>query len=143
MRLLLAIWLLCSFQTISATESALLVSDSQIRQPMPGRTVTAGYFTLYNQTAQDASLTGVSSSAFERVELHQHSHKDGMMRMEKLDQITIAAGEKVSLAPGGLHLMLFEPAAELEIGQTVAVLLHFADGQQLTVAMPVVAMPKR
>ncbi|MDX1392337.1 MAG: copper chaperone PCu(A)C, partial [Rheinheimera sp.] len=44
---------------------------------------------------------------------------------------------------GGLHLMLFEPTTELEIGQTVSLLLHFADGQQLTVAMPVVAMPKR
>lgn len=143
MRLLLAAILLCSFQTLSATESALIVDNGQIRQPMPGRTVTAGYFTLYNHSEQDASLTGISSNAFERIELHQHSHKDGMMRMEKLDQITVAAGEKVSLAPGGLHLMLFEPAAELEIGQTVAVLLHFADGQQLTVALPIVAMPKR
>lgn len=143
MRLLIAALLLSSFQAFAAAGSALTVKDSQIRQPMPGRTVTVGYFTLDNPSPQDVNLTGVSSSAFERAELHQHSHQDGMMRMEKVDQITIPANGSVSLSPGGLHLMLFEPTTELEIGQTVSLLLHFADGQQLTVAMPVVAMPKR
>ena len=131
------------FATQFAAAENISIEDSQIRQPMPGRTVTAGYLTLHNHTAVEQQLVAVSSAAFARIELHQHSHRDGMMRMEQVEQIVIASGDSVKLAPGGLHLMLFEPATELEIGQTVAVLLHFADGQQLTLALPVVAMPKR
>lgn len=119
------------------------VEDAQIRQPMPGRTVTAGYLTLHNHTAADLQLVGVSSTSFDRAELHQHSHRDGMMRMEQVSAITVPAKGQVTLAPGGLHLMLFEPTAELEAGQSVALTLMFADGGQLAVTVPVVAMPKR
>jgi periplasmic copper chaperone A len=143
MRMLIAALLLCCSQAVAAPETTLSVDNGQIRQPMPGRTVTAGYFTVHNHSTQDVSLSNVSSSAFVRAELHQHSHTDGMMRMEQLDQIVIPAGQSVTLAPGGLHLMLFEPADSLKAGQTVKLSLHFADGQQLSVDLPVVTMPKR
>lgn len=143
MRLLICAVFLFAWQAIATTPLALSVENGQVRQPMPGRTVTAGYLTLHNPTDQAMRLTGVSSPAFERVELHQHSHKDGMMRMEEIDEIVINAQSSVELAPGGLHLMLFTPQSELEIGQTVPVLLHFANGQQLDTVLPVVAMPKR
>ena len=143
MRVFICALLLFSTQLLADVTAALKAEDGYIRQPMPGRTVTAGYFTLHNHSAQEARLTGASSNAFARAELHNHTHKDGMMRMEQVEQIVIASGDSIKLAPGGLHLMLFEPATELEIGQTVTVLLHFADGQQLTLALPVVAMPKR
>jgi periplasmic copper chaperone A len=143
MRTLISALLLCSFQAMAVPSPALSVNNGEIRQPMPGRTVAAGYLTLHNHSEQDALLDQVSSPGFLRVELHQHSHKDGVMRMEQLNEITIPAGDNVALAPGGLHLMLFEPTNELKVGQSVELLLHFADGQQLSVALPVVAMPKR
>jgi periplasmic copper chaperone A len=143
MRLLIAALLFSTLQVFASTEGSFNVQHGEIRQPMPGRTVTAGYFTLHNLSTQDVSLNSISSEAFARAELHQHSHKDGMMRMEQLDHIVIPAGQRIELAPGGLHLMLFDPTTELQIGQTIKVLLHFADGQQLMLALPVVAMPKR
>lgn len=143
MRVLFISLLIVALQAFAAAATPLVVEAGQVRQPLPGRTVTAGYFTLHNYSQMDVSLIAVNSSAFKRVELHQHSHKDGMMRMEQVEEISIAAGGSIELAPGGLHLMLFEPLVSLEIGQTVTVLLHFTDGQQLTVALPVVAMPKR
>ena len=143
MRVFISALLLLSSQVIADATTALSSENGYVRQPMPGRTVTAGYFTLHNHSTQPTLLTAASSSMFARAELHQHSHKDGMMRMEQVEEIAIAGGGSVELAPGGLHLMLFEPSKTLEIGQTVPVLLHFADGQQLTLALPVVAMPKR
>lgn len=131
------------FATQFAVAENISIEDSQIRQPMPGRTVTAGYLTLHNHTAVEQQLVAVSSAAFARIELHQHSHRDGMMRMEQVDAITIAANASVSLAPGGLHLMLFEPVAALQPGQTVGLTLVFANGEQLAIEAPVVAMPKR
>lgn len=143
MRLFFTALLLLCMQASAAPESALSVDNGQIRLPMPGRSVTAGYFTLHNASAQPINLTAVSTTAFARAELHQHSHKDGMMRMEQIDHIVIPANASIELAPGGLHLMLFEPTTSLEVGQVVELLLHFADGQQLTTSLPVVAMPKR
>lgn len=134
--------LLLSTQLFAA-EAVVTLDGGQIRLPMPGRSVSAGYFTLSNSSAQQMELTAVSSDAFKRIELHQHSHVDGMMRMEQIDSITIQAGKSVELAPGGLHLMLFEPVADLQAGQQVNLTLHFADGQQLLTSLPVVAMPKR
>lgn len=141
MRAFIAAMLLIASQF--AVAENISVEDSQIRQPMPGRTVTAGYLTLHNHTAVEQQLVTVSSEAFARVELHQHSHRDGMMRMEQVDAIAIPANSAVSLAPGGLHLMLFEPLATLQPGQAVALTLVFATGEQLAIEAPVVAMPKR
>ena len=124
-------------------ESAVSAQESQIRQPMPGRTVTAGYLILHNHSSEAAKLIAASSSQFARVELHQHTHKDGMMRMEQISEIDIEAGGSVAFEPGGLHLMLFEPKDKLEIGQKIPLTLEFADGQQLALTVPVVATPKR
>lgn len=126
-----------------AAQAVVTLDNGQIRLPMPGRSVSAGYFTLKNSSEQQMVLTAVSSDVFKRIELHQHSHKDGMMRMEQIEQIVIAPGESTELAPGGLHLMLFEPTTALQVGQSVELILHFADGQQLAASLPVVAMPKR
>jgi len=143
MRCLFMALLLLSAQGYAADNTMLSIEQGEIRLPMPGRTVTVGYFTLHNASSQAASLINVSSPAFSRAELHQHSHKDGMMRMEQIDTIDVPANGSITLAPGGLHLMLFEPTTTLEPGQLVDVVLHFADEQQLALSLPVVAMPKR
>ena len=143
MRLFLLTLLFLTTQVLADSTATLSAENGYIRQPMPGRTVTAGYFTLINTGAADVSLVSASTDAFARAELHQHSHKDGMMRMEQVEYIDIPAGASVELAPGGLHLMLFEPASALSIGQMIPVQLHFSNGQQLSLSLPVQAMPKR
>lgn len=141
MRAVIAAMLLTAVNLASA--QSISVEDAQIRQPMPGRTVTAGYLTLQNNTASEQQLIGASSASFARAELHQHSHRDGMMRMEQVDKITLPANGAVTLAPGGLHLMLFDPVSPLQAGESVLLTLIFAGGEQVAVDVPVVAMPKR
>lgn len=143
MRNILLVCLLCLMPAVAMAADELRVENGQVRQPMPGKTVTAGYFTLINSSDTARSLVSVHSPAFARAELHQHSHKDGMMRMEQVEQISVAAKSSVTLAPGGLHLMLFQPQTELKAGQMIALQLQFADGTELSVSLPIVAMPKR
>jgi copper(I)-binding protein len=47
------------------------------------------------------------------------------MEMRPVDSIALPAGEMVSLAPGGYHVMLLDLAAPLEIGQTFTLTLTF------------------
>ncbi len=126
-----------------AWASALTVADGQVRVPMPGRTVTAGYFTVHNDSADEVSLLSAHSGAFERAELHQHTHHDGVMRMVQVEHVAIAAKSSVTMQPGGLHLMLFNPVQPLLAGESVAVTLQFSNGEQLEISMPLTEMPRR
>lgn len=138
--LMTAVFVLASMPAI-ATE--LTVTNGQVRVPMPGRTVTAGYFTINNTSISPVKLMSVESAAFERAELHQHTHQDGVMRMEQVAYIDIAAEASVSLQPGGLHLMLFNPLQPLLAGESVTVTLNFSNGQQVELSMPLTEMPRR
>ena len=65
------------------------------------------------------------------------------MRMEQVTHIAIEANTSVTLQPGGLHLMLFDPLQPLLVGESVNVSLSFSNGQQLELSMPLTEMPRR
>jgi copper(I)-binding protein len=52
----------------------------------------------------------------------------GMMSMQEVESVAIAAGETVALEPGGYHIMLLELAEDLVVGDTVEVELSFESG---------------
>ena len=85
MRTLLAM-LVTVFAGLAAAQE-ISIENGSIRQPMPGRTITAGYFTLHNATTEEQRLVAVSSPMFAKIELHQHSHQNGMMKMEQVLKI--------------------------------------------------------
>lgn len=84
------------------------VSDARVREPIPGRMMSAAYLTLTNHSTQDQTLVSAHTPWAGLIEIHTHLHEDGVMRMRQLPSLTIPAGESVSLQPGGLHLMLFK-----------------------------------
>jgi len=139
--ILCCVWFGLTSSAVGA--ASLQLTQGEIRVPMPGRTVTAGYFTLQNTTNETVELVAASSPAFSQIELHQHIEQEGMMRMVEVESIELAAGATVIFQPGGLHLMLFEPLQPLNAGDTLPLTLHFADGKQLDVVLPLVAMPRR
>ncbi len=71
----------------------------------------AGYLSVTNTTGDDVTLEAASADGVGRIELHESSMgDDGTMSMqERPDGFVIAAGETVTLQPGGLHLMIFDP----------------------------------
>lgn len=123
--------------------SQLTVEPGQIRMPMPGRTVTAAYLTINNPQQQTMTLISASSPAFARIEIHTHLHQDGVMRMVRLEELDVAAGQSVKFQPGGLHLMLFEPQQPLAEDMVLPLTLEFTNGLILETLLPVVAMPRR
>lgn len=85
----------------------LVVKDGFVRNPIPGRTMTAAFMSIHNTSAEDVVLTRATLEGAETVEIHTHSHKDGVMRMRQIFELPIKAGQSVVLEPGGLHLMVF------------------------------------
>ena len=88
--------------------SAITIADPvKIYQPLPGKNMSAGYPVITNGEKRSRQLLSVSAPWAERIEIHTHQHKLGMMRMVKLDNLAIEAGESAQFKPGGLHLMIF------------------------------------
>lgn len=143
---LLSLSLLVTLSTAlpsTAGAAELQLTQGEVRVPMPGRTVTAGYFSLVNNSAAAVELVKASSSAFARVELHQHIKQDDIMRMVEVEAISVDPGATLVFQPGGLHLMLFEPQVALTVGDTVSVTLYFADNTTKELQLPLTAMPRR
>ena len=61
--------------------------------------------------------------------------KDRMMKMEEVSKITIPANSKISLKPGGLHIMMIGLKDDLKEGQEIEVKLIF-DNKETKVIKP-------
>jgi copper(I)-binding protein len=85
----------------------LVVDEGYVRKPIPGRSMSAAFMTINNTGAADVVLKTAAIEGARSVEMHTHTHKDGVMRMRQLHELTIKAGGSVVLEPGGLHLMIF------------------------------------
>lgn len=136
-------WICAALLSLSSAVAAaeVVVTDATVREMLPGRSMTAGYFSISNTSAVDAEIVSASSPLFGSIELHQHSHKDGMMKMEQVLSVVVAAGGQVQFQPGGLHLMLFDAKTSLTIGQQVPLRLEFEDGKAIEVQATVSAIP--
>lgn len=88
----------------------------------------AGYLVMENDGDTDRHLIGVTSAAFGAVHIHETVERDGQMSMQPVDSITVPAGGRVALQPGGHHLMLMQRQSRIEVGDEVSMTLEFADG---------------
>lgn len=60
-----------------------------------------------------------------------------MMQMQPVEDISVPAGETVSLEPGGLHLMMLDLAEPLEVGTTIELTLTFEQAGEVVVTAEV------
>jgi len=101
----------------AAPTADVQVTNAYIRTMPPGRTTTAGFLTIANNSDQSCELTGAMSTLSNRLEFHEHQHIQGMMKMRPVATVVVPAGETVVFEPGGLHIMLFNIDTELAAGE--------------------------
>jgi len=118
-----------------AQGTGIKVTDAWARA-MPGGAQTAAAYVTITSTSADR-LTGVSTPAAQKAELHTMTMDNGVMKMRQVDGIDLPAGKTVALKPGGYHIMLMGLAQPLKEGQTFPLTLTFqkAGTQQVTVAV--------
>ena len=110
-----------------APKPPLVVSELEITKPMPGRSMSAGYLVLTNNTDEPLRITSVDSPHFGSVEVHETTITDGVSRMRELVELIVPAHGSVTLERGGKHLMLMRPT---DLEDTV-VLQFFSGGALL------------
>ncbi len=106
----------------SAIAGKLQIDDPWTPEAPPGR-MMAGFMTLTNHGDVSIELVDAQSPLFERVEIHTMIMDDGVMRMRRLEQLTIEPGQSVALEPGGKHLMLMRPRESLAEGDEIPITL--------------------
>jgi copper(I)-binding protein len=89
------------------TDPTLIIDNARIRTLIPGQDKTVGYFSAHNTTDLDITLVGAESDSARALEFHTTTTDEGMVRMRRLETVTIPAGAKIHFQPGGHHLMLF------------------------------------
>lgn len=110
------------------------VENAWIPQPPPGAEVGAAYFTLRNTGREPVVLIGVDCPVAAAAMLHESSVVAGESRMRPVDRLTVQPGQRVTLKPGALHVMLHGLSSALAVGQRVPLVLHFADGKEIRVS---------
>ncbi|MGM0563397.1 MAG: copper chaperone PCu(A)C [Pseudomonadota bacterium] len=134
MRILTAA-LLCLLS--AAAFADIQIKDARVPAAPPTASVLTAYMDLHNDGDSDRQLLGISGETFSRIEMHLSEVIDGVARMSAVDAIELPAGDTVSLKPGGLHLMMFNPAEPLTVGDEVTLTLEFDNGEAQTVVLPV------
>ena len=129
--------LLCLLLPSVPAAEPVAIMHGWISESPPGVRVNAGYMDIVNNADTDITLTAVASPDFKQVELHKTITGDGQARMQKQENILIAAGAALTLEPGGLHLMLMEPLSRVIEGNYVTVKFTFDSGFEKTMLFPV------
>lgn len=118
-------------------EPRLAFDAAWVRALPPGMHMTAGFGTISNPGSEAIELTAFSSPQFADVSLHRSETVDGLSRMREVPSLRVEAGASVELEPGGYHLMLMQPAAPLQAGQSVNLVMTAADGREFSFEVPV------
>ena len=134
-----AIFFLLPLLGACAPPADIETSAAWIREAPPGAQRLAAYLVIDNNLSTAITLTGVSSDSFASVQIHRTTMHDGVARMRMIGELTIGPGQAQSLNPGGTHLMLIDPRTSLADGDTVRLVLHFADQPDLALRVPVKA----
>lgn len=124
-----------------APAADVVVSEAWAKETLPGQKVGAVYLTIKSAVA--ARLVGGGTARAGRVEIHEMRHEGDVMKMRKLDALTLPAGSAVTLSPGATHLMLMDLTQPLKPGETVQLSLEIEQAgkrSSVEVAAPVVAL---
>ena len=104
----------------------LVIFSPWTRATPPNAGAGGAYLTITNTGSESDTLLGGSADFAERVEIHEMSMIDDVMRMRPVDGgLEIPAGETVQLLPGGYHVMMIGLTEPLKEGMWPTMTLTF------------------
>ena len=101
----------------------------------------AAYMNISNRGETVDRLIDVSSPIAERVSLHGHTMKDGIVRMRPVETIDVEPSTSSVLAPGGLHIMLTDLKEPLTVNKSFLLTLTFEKAGKIDVEIVVTDNP--
>jgi len=145
MRLLLMALLIAALPAFSHSFEK---GELQIRHPWsratpPGAKVGVGYLEIRNNGAQPDRLLSASTSVAKRVEMHVTERAGEVAKMRQLRAFEVPGRERLTLEPGGAHLMLVDLVQPLKKGERFSMTLRFERAGEVEVQFEVQEMGAR
>lgn len=132
-KILICVLVLCSIHLhANAQESDIVITNEWARPILIAGRPGGAYLNIENKGAVADKLIDVSSSVSPRLEIHEHTMTDGVMKMSQVDHIEIEAGGNVELKPGGYHIMIFETSSQYGEGDQIDLTLYFEKAGSIT-----------
>lgn len=102
-----------------------------------GMAPNSGGYGQILSTMDDRLISG-SSPAATIVEIHEHIHDQGVMRMREIaGGLAIPADMPVVMAPGGYHVMLINLVTPLQVGGSIPLTLQFEKAGTVELQIPI------
>lgn len=127
----------------SMAAQSIDVSEAYVRATIPGTKISSAYMTIANHSANDVKLVAVKGAISDRIEIHEHTMADGMMKMRQVESLLIKSHDTTVLQPSGYHLMIFNLEKPLVPKQTVKLTLIFDDKNEVELELPVQSIKKQ
>lgn len=116
------------------------VKDAWVRATPGNAKVSAAYAIMTNTGSFDDVLIGVRTPSAGVAHLHASEGKDGIMRMNSVEQLPVPAKRDVALAPGSYHIMIMELRAPLKVGDKLPLVFSFKNQGDVTVSAKVMPL---
>jgi periplasmic copper chaperone A len=141
--------LVAAFVALSALPAAIAGAQEyksgsiEVDQPWStatprGASVAAGYMTIKNTGTEPDQLTGVTSPVAGKVEVHEMTMENGVMKMRPVTSgLEIKPGQTVELKPSAFHLMLMNLKGPIQRGKPFKATLMFAKAGSIDVEFAV------
>jgi len=121
------------------TKGDLHIAHPWSQELPPNAPNVAAYFVVHNNGSTADTLLSVNSPISDDTQLHEHVHKDGLMKMQQVQRVEVPAGKDLVFAPGAYHVMLMQPKDRslLTDGKRFPLTLHFEKAGDVTVEVAV------
>ena len=120
---------------------ALVIDHPWSRATPKGAAVAGGYMKITNTGTTPDRLTGGTTEAAKKFEIHEMKMEGSVMKMRELsDGLEIPPGATVELKPGSYHVMMMNLAKPLVKGERVKASLTFEKAGKVDIEFAVEAV---
>lgn len=119
-------------------QETVRVFDAWARASVLASRPGAAYVTI--ESTSDDTLIGASTPVAKRVMIHAVEKDGDVSRMKHVEALELPAGQQVTLAPGGMHLMLMGLQDKLSEGTAFPMTLRFEIAGEITVDVSVLGI---
>ncbi len=121
-------------------ESAIRIENAWARETPEGALNGAVYLVIRNDGAGADRLVEIATPRATTAHLHETRTDEGMARMRGVGTLDIPPHATVTLAPGGLHIMLMGLRQPLRPGETLPLRLRFLKAGEMELAVEIRAL---
>ena len=119
----------------------LIVKDVVIRATTPNAGATAAYGIIHNHSDIDDRLIGASVSFAKKVEIHEMKLEGDVMKMREIaGGLLIPAGQIITLAKGGDHVMIMGLSVPITMDGSYQISFEFEHAGTITVEADTISL---